>query len=156
MLSGTRKGEDCLCLRGCLSFFKYWHEAYISEVKIPYKLHTHSKIATSMNRHMTSQFYHWKDRKRQRLLWGSSPQPCAPQVRLGAPLGKQLFLALFFWISSARVRWLSGRMTQRPVVVASLWLGVIETSILCLNSDKQHRPHCYAYRTTLTVGTVRL
>ena len=97
-----------------------------------------------------------KTEKRQRLLWGSSPQPCAPQVRLGAPLGKQLFLALFFWLSSTRVRRLIGRITQRPVVVASLWLGAIETSILCLNSSKQHRPQCYAYRTTLTVGTVGL
>ena len=37
---------------GLSSLFLNWHEAFISEEKIPYKLHSHSN-ATSKNRHMT-------------------------------------------------------------------------------------------------------
>ena len=48
---------------------KYWHKAFISEVKNPFKLQSYRKIATSKNRHLIN-FNAEKTGKRRHLLQG--------------------------------------------------------------------------------------
>ena len=87
--------------------------------------------------------------KRQHLLRGSNPQPCAPQVQLGAALGKQRFLLCSSGLSSSLVQWLSGRVAQRPSGGSLLLAGSYPTSILCLELIQTTAPHSLGFSTLL-------
>ena len=70
----------------------------------------------------------------------SNSQPCAPQARFGAPLGKQLFWPRFSgfsvpWYSG----WVAGHM-HRYLAVAFLVSGLLQTTPRAPYPSKQQRP----------------
>ena len=123
------------CRRDSSVFFKYWHEAFISEVKIPYKLHSHWSQPVQ-NRHSYSDSKQW-----QKNFVGDR----ARTYDLAFHDGQRWFWQHFSGLFSTLVKLLFGTIilsTDLLGPVAIIWSGCDPDQDLGLFRPKQHLPHC--------------
>ena len=130
-----------LQLPNIVFFLKYWHEAFISEVKIPYNCnltqHNLPRIGTITAIQRNGQ----KLCQRQQSQYS---RPCIPRWRANS-----ILTAFFQLFLIALVKWLL------RTIIPSLHLRSGRHYLARFDPDqdfltKQRRPHCQAYSTMLT------